>query len=331
MHIAAPRTLLAVFVLAGASCAAGAGDWPRYQVNPLALPEGAGFGAAYTVNRVGAAAGEIWIDLQDQPPAIWYPDGAVAVLPGSGFAADMNARGEVVGQLSGEAIAESFIVKRGDYRMIPSTQLVAVNDAGTLADNTTTDQHRAYLYKPRTGKQEVINTLGGSEVWILRMNNLDHLIGYATSGSRNGHATGFFWRDGVMTDLGTCDPAALNDHDEVVGTWAAGPGGVCLWKDGVVRKVALPPGVQSIIPEAISSSHLVVGQIYYLPGFGPPGANGFVYRDGDMQRLDDLLDAGSSGWSITTLYDVNDDGVMVGIGTFEGVDYGVKLVPVRQP
>jgi hypothetical protein len=317
MTFARLRTACAT-LLAGAACslaAAAQGDFPRYTVVPLVGTDWTA--TLLAINRGGDAVGSLY-----NVPVIWHADGSVVYLPDDGGALDINAHGETIGTLVAPNTDDSFVYNHDHYRKVDNAQYVAINDARTIAYNVYSGPNRAYLQRG-SEKREVVDTLGGKRVWITALNNRDHVIGAAMTGGKNPQATGFFWRDGVMKDLGVaCEPFALNDHDEIVGQWR--DVGVCMWKNGKWSKTPAPEGVNYLKPTAITNGHVVVGDVGY-----PDGNHyfGFIYRDGDLVKVDDLLDAGSAGWSIWDVTDINDDGVMVGLGVFQGNYYGVRLVP----
>ena len=54
--------------------------------------------------------------------------------------------------------------------------------------------------------------------------------------------------------------------------------------------------------------------------------SGFLYRNGKLTNINDLLDPGS-GWEVVQAVSINDNGEIIGIGSNEGTDRIVLLRP----
>ena len=162
-----------------------------------------------------------------------------------------------------------------------------------------------------------------------RLNNRGHvamIIGDETWYSRHG----YLLRDGQWIAMGSLDTqypnsfaAAVNDHDQVVG-WSSSS--AFLWADGVLQDLGvLPGGTDGAAALSINNKGHVVG-VSSTPGRKHRFFAGFIYGDGTMVDLNDLLDDESGRrWYIERAVDINDDDEIVGVGYREGQPHTVLL------
>jgi probable HAF family extracellular repeat protein len=162
-----------------------------------------------------------------------------------------------------------------------------------------------------------------------RLNNRGHvamIIGDETWYSRHG----YLLRDGQWIAMGSLDTqypnsfaAAVNDLDQVVG-WSSSS--AFLWTDGVLQDLGvLPGGTDGAAALSINNKGHVVG-VSSTDGRKRHFFAGFIYGNGRMFDLNDLLDASSSRhWYIERAVDINDDDEIVGVGYHEGQPHIVRL------
>ena len=162
-----------------------------------------------------------------------------------------------------------------------------------------------------------------SEAWDV--NDAGVIVGDA--GAEGGFLHAFRYADGVMSDLGTPSPNfeaswanGINDAGAIVGgTQVAG--------GGQVYPFVLTDGQWDVITEmqgaadAVNASGQVVGT-----SFTPAGESAFIYEDGVLTDLNQLLPAGS-GWQLAAAIDINDAGQIVGQGMHDGEGRGFLLTP----
>jgi probable HAF family extracellular repeat protein len=148
-----------------------------------------------------------------------------------------------------------------------------------------------------------LGTLGGLSAQAYDINELGHVVGYATTPSSQAHA--FLWQDGAMTDLGTLggphsSGLAINEANQVAGRATAAsnaPVHAALWRNGLV--IDLTPGNASASAVAINDGGDVVGTRNQFSG-------AFIWQDGV------LTDLGHLGGGSSSAADVNNVGRVVG-------------------
>ena len=129
----------------------------------------------------------------------------------------------------------------------------------------------------------------------------------------------------------------INDNAQVAG-WAfdqATTSGVTtafLWDPAsgmsAVNHAAL--GAIESFGRAVNSHGLMVGSLNMAPGSGTGDYHAFCYYQGQAVDLNTLIDQ-TSGWELWHAYDVNDDGWIAGVGTYNGVFRGFRMQHVIIP
>lgn len=66
------------------------------------------------------------------------------------------------------------------------------------------------------------------------------------------------------------------------------------------------------------------------PNGGNTVNHAFLFSNGAMTDLNSLIDP-ASGWGLTSAFDINDAGQIVGSGTMAGQDYAFLLTPIPEP
>jgi probable HAF family extracellular repeat protein len=162
-----------------------------------------------------------------------------------------------------------------------------------------------------------------------QITNSGHLI--LTIGDETWYSRhGYLLRDGQWIALGSLDRTnpnsfaeGVNDLDQVVG-WSSNA--AFLWSDGVMKDLGvLPGGTDGAGALAINNHGHIVGTSSSA-GFRHHYFAGFVYKNGRMFDLNDLLDVQSRRhWFIERGVDINDDDDIVGVGYFKGQPHIVLL------
>jgi probable HAF family extracellular repeat protein len=161
--------------------------------------------------------------------------------------------------------------------------------------------------------------------------SIRQIVGVAYT--RDFHALAFLYQNGRMQSLGTLGVGssvamAINGAGQVVGqasTSGDASLSAFLWQSGTMIDIDTLGSAESI-GQAINSAGVVVGRanISTDPDFETWHA--FVYRNGQMVDLTDLIPA-NSGWVLTTATGINDTGHIVGSGTLNGESMGFLLTP----
>jgi probable HAF family extracellular repeat protein len=173
---------------------------------------------------------------------------------------------------------------------------------------------------------------GDSSSYAYGINNSGEVVGDSNSSDAE-HA--FLYADGTMQSIGTLPgdtnsyAYGINNPGQVIGTsFAANPDLTSAFiydsSTGQMTALGYLPGSTSTgdqRPEGINDSGEVVGYDLLSSGGGA-----FLYSDGSMYNLNDLLINGSgNGWDLQYATGINDSGDIVGYGTFDGVSEGFIL------
>jgi probable HAF family extracellular repeat protein len=329
-----------------------------YQVFDLDTNNAASLGAAFRMSESGIAAGvAIPISGGDGMPALWTMEAGTQFLPllpddDAGLAKDVSETGIAVGEsddvvpvghqlhifphatvwVEGEAIElESLVTGGADLELFQADR---INEKGQILGwgrDPSIPTGRGFLFEE--GILTDLGSLkadGSSEPFD--MNELGHVVGRAQAPDNFDHA--FLWKDGVMKDLHDPDVVlgrvstarAINESGVIVGS-ADFVGDfldyetATVWDHGVITNLGVLGGNQSYARD-INDHGTIVGTTTIPSGFG---VHAFIYQDGVMTDLNDLIPP-DSGWILANAHDITNDGRIVG----EGFNNGLRpflLVP----
>jgi probable HAF family extracellular repeat protein len=316
---------------------------PRYVVEDLGLHRGAA-PFAMAINDHGEVAGYVFVDWQIQP--VRYRDGhGLQILPGlesaSGQATGINSLGEIAGSVvDTEGSWQAFRLRHGSG-LEPLGALggsasfgMQINASGSvagysyLAGDAAT---RAFVAAPGAPLRN-LGTLGGSTSIACGINDAGQVAGRSTTAGEIQRAFRYTPEAG-MADLGTLGgtqsiACGINASGAVAGR--AQVAGNAAWhafrhtatngmEDLDTRGSALSAA------EGINDAGAVVGWFV-----GPTGSRAFIFEDGEMVDLNDLIDP-ASGWQLTLARDVNNEGQVIGQGIHLGESRAFRLTPLADP
>jgi probable HAF family extracellular repeat protein len=267
-----------------------------------------------------------------------YGDGKLTALPALGgkYADphDVNDHGDVVGSIyisPGES--HPFLYRDGVMTDLSgslgtNSTIDAINNSGQMAVNCYNSQGagRAFFYDQ--GSLVDLGDVGGDTVAHAINSHGDIVV---SSNTADGVSRAYVWRNGAMTDLGSLNGkntyvSSINDAGQIVGAFSFSMGSVhaFLYENGNMRDITGP--YDYMIPYAINNSGEIVGS-------GLDSNRGFIYRNGEIAALNDLIDPVlqvrlSSGWGI------NDNGQILAGGystSGDGLDGAYLLTPVPEP
>lgn len=318
---------------------------PRYSVSDLgtlcADPFGCGV-AASAVNDKGQVAGYTYTfsfqhavvssggvlkDIGGFPPGGW------------GAATGINDNGQVVGWSTvqgDEAVpGYAFMYNGGALQNLgalggQSSVATGINNRGqvtgraALANGT----NHAFIYSG--GTMHDIGTLGG---WLATGNAINywgHVAGFSYVPGNTSDAHAFLYRYGAMKDLGhlgggASAATAINDFDDVVGysSLAASPAlrRAFLYRNHQMHDLGTLPGESDSSAVGISNGGVVIGA---------SGGHPFVYRNGVMRDVNELLDASGAGWVISEVNGISPNGLVTGKGRLNGQTRLFVLTPTSK-
>jgi probable HAF family extracellular repeat protein len=337
-----------------------------YQLVDLGHPDGDdAFISAEALNNTGDAAG-FFFGSDDNYNAFLYADGDNVDIspPGSNraFTRGMNDAGHVVGWTDYWPPQRAFhfdgenVINLGTLGGTYS-EARDINNLGDIVGSAFTpppedDQHAALW---RDDDITDLGTLGGPFSEALAISDTGLIVGWSWNEDWDRRAV--YWTadlDGPI-ELPSFSPpqfnasaVAVNDAGVIVGSIQI-PSDIqppliraALWtNDDVVDLGVLPeagegesiyggPALVSTSATGINSAGVIVGNSF-PPADTPEVRHGpFIYEDGVMTNLNDLLHESAEGWMVTDVVAINDQGVIAGSARYdEGTRRAILLVPTE--
>jgi len=291
---------------------------------------GSGAGAVTAINSSGTVVGFVTNATGNQTPVAFNGSAQVLSSQAQGQANGINSTGTVVGTYSPNNQSPSVAEwSNGQMTNLGITGYgTAINDSGQIAGayQTATGDLHAFTLAPG-GKLVDLGTLGGTWSSAYAINASGQIAG--TSTLATGAYNAFFDTGSQMTDLGTLGGRnsyglAMNDLGEVVGNAQTSQqlSNAFAWINGKMTDLGTLGGSQSYA-YGVNDSGTIVGYSWIT---GNTATNGFIVVNGVMIDLNSLLPAGS-GWTIDAAYAINNAGDIAAIGTYDGQQYAVELIP----
>jgi probable HAF family extracellular repeat protein len=216
-----------------------------------------------------------------------------------------------------------------------SSNATDVNDAAQIVGGTVSGLNYVPFVRSATGSVATFTlpapyNLSGEARAI---NDAGAIVGY--SGSPAGDSGFIRSASGTLTPVGFGNSMLpynyawdVNDGNQVVGEGfnSAGEYHAFLWQSGAVTDLGTLPGMGSSEAYGVNNSGAVVGRVE--PPDGEPGSTrAFLYRDGAMVDLNDLIPA-TSGYFVADARAINDRGAVAAVAfTPAGAVHAVLLVP----
>jgi probable HAF family extracellular repeat protein len=311
------------------------------------------FATAWGIAENGAISGG-WTDCGEVGhPGIWWPDGSFTELPlsadggipDSPFA--LNSAGQVAGRMHVPGLNppdRAFLYSDGvtsNLGALPGHNTAAAHAisyagivVGTSNNNAVADQLRGFVWQ--NGKMSVLSPTYGSDSEAHGISDSGKVCGrMGNHPSLDSRAYVHDLTTGITADLGVLLDGATASHAIGINTF----GNVCgvsriitipawrgfMWSSGEAQDLGILPGKTHTRPQAINDSNVVVG-------FCDPGATAFVWRNGTITALNDLIPP-ELNLNFRLAWDINNAGQIVGqaevIGTSD--DVAVRLTPIPSP
>ncbi len=266
-------------------------------------------------------------------------------------ATSINSNGTIVGggYTTTNSSGQAFISNGSTISALPSAYNCTedcgyasaedINDSGTVALN----------YDGRTGLVQESNgttteALFTRSLFNIALNNQAQVVG--TAAFTGGSVVGLFSENGVQTDLlAEAEPelsyrlirSYANDIDDagnIVGSGLVSTSledsalEATLWEDPTQPGVSLGTlGGENSEAFGINNLMQVVGSSFLE---GDSTQHAFLWSDGDLIDLNSLIDPGT-GWELTSAFEINDSGDIIGIGTYNGEQRGFVARAVPEP
>jgi probable HAF family extracellular repeat protein len=291
----------------------------------------------------------------------------LGILPGdtNSSALDINDSGTIVGDSASSAGEHAVVFAPGGLRELPITpdfELTGYGEAiGVNAGNTilVAPQIDALTCDPRDGGAFLYDITGngpyilGGGTRPAAINNSGQVAFTAVNGEETcrdgervpmlypGDVTIPFPPNGSVGDSPKEIPptyaTGLNNEGDVIGTYPVSncnpPEVPCdlgftiegfVYHAGSSTEIAAPNDLNTQ-PNALNDLGWAVGN---APFTGIPAVvRGFIWSSGHFIFLNTMLAASCQNWIINTAADVNNQGYIVGTGTYNGQEHGVILKP----
>lgn len=265
----------------------------------------------------------------EEPPrkSFLWRDGDITdlgTLSGYSLAYGINDHGQVVGNSDWHAFLweDGAMTDLGTLGGLHS-EARAINDSGQIVGSayTADEKRRAFIWQD--GEMTSIGVLSGHLASHANdINDAGQVVGWSSSQDAWTGVRAFIWDEGKMTDLGSLggdytEAYAVNDDGWVVGESKTEDGNSCafLYRFGRMMDIGVLPGCVQSGARDINNSGLVVGSSV-APGSYEEDRRAFLWKNGVMYDLNSLIPE-DSGWVLLEARSINDDGQIVGMGSFD--------------
>lgn len=243
------------------------------------------------------------------------------------------------GHIVGNSVNENNFTENNPllYKDGKTQRLVGLNDAIPYAINDKDEVVGGgqgvgpFLYRDGT-----VISLGREGTVAYDINNQTQIVGILNSSKP------FLYENGITIDLDSLpddsygSASAVNDKGHVVGfsgpTYLNYSHAFLYTKNtGLINLGKLYPSDLFSVALDINNNGQIVGSSGSYDLFSTSGeVHAFIYSDGKLQDLNDLISA-DSGFILTQARAINDKGQIVGAGVLNGELHAVLLTPISQP
>ena len=207
--------------------------WSNGTMTDLGTLGSGNFSAGEAINSSGEVAG--WSDTNadvGQEASVWNGGKVTGLgVPLDSVAAGINDSGQVVGSWGTTSTgSQPFLYSNGTITDLPEPGFVATSNLGCQADainnnaqiagtcwgyNSKLSSVYLHLVLWQNGTVTDLGTISGVRGSAAAINGNGQIVGYGTA--TTGVTQGFLYSNGTMTNLGSFNPAAINDNGVMVG------------------------------------------------------------------------------------------------------------------
>ncbi len=275
--------------------------------------------------------------LTTLPPDLSYY--ATAISSNGLIAEGNNTNVAVYNSVSSVLTGLSSALPSGSSYLQPN----GINSSGTVVGGFWTPSYNQDAFVSIGGTLVDMNGLPGTSGWALQVaygiNDNGAIVGTGALNS-TGQMLGFLYSNGTVTTLGSNSPAsvwteanAINSSGEIVGFDdydANYDQAAAIWTSSgaetLLSAQTAAAGLSTSDAYAVNSGGVVVGW-----GYTPAGnMDAFMYSGGVMTDLNTLISP-TSGWVLNDASGINDEGQIVGTGTYDGHVEAFVLDPISTP
>jgi len=291
---------------------------PEYDLISLGSLGSGTLNRAEAINNAGRVVGG-----SADKAFLWTPETGMQALPGLGgsswWAEDINDDGVIVGNVWHSALSGvpvRWVNGAVEQLSSRSGSAKAINDTGLIGGFVGSSS--PFLYDMQL---TIID--GNTDANILDINDNGDAVGFID------RWTPVVWENRVRRILpasGSMRADAINNAGWIGGHGSDGP---VLWRDDETIPLAPHlPGFEAVV-KGINESGQIVG---WVPAGWYPQEFTFLWEDGNLIDLQQLLLPEDAGWELVEINDINEAGQMVGIAYDPtGRDQAILLNPVPEP
>ncbi len=307
------------------------------------------------INEAGALCGSYRDCAEVSHPVIWWPNGSITEIATSARGAepipqDINQVGQVAGKMSVPNLVppdRAFRFSNGITTNLGTlsgdtwSEATAINESGDVCGNSinpATGPLRAFVWLD--GSMSALNLPLGPNSEAYGISDDGKICGWMGSDPTvSGHAYIYDVANRSTIDVGAPLPRTTNAEARgisrngiVICGWSSIPCGLhCLerksfvWSNGVAEDLGLLPGLAETYAFAVNDSKVVVGSCET-----GSGAGAFVWQNGVIQKLNDLIPLNSQ-LNIRIAWSINNSGQIAANARRtdgSGDDVGVRLTPI---
>ena len=339
--------LMALLVLLAVSPVAA----QNYSVTEIPLPPGCTGSTGQSVNAKDQATGELLLGPH-KSQAFLFSNGTTTELGTlNGFTDSVgnaiNDSGVVAGvatrieQADHALTVHAFVAQDSSLRDLGAPDKTAcvsssINNSGQVVGETSgpDGQNHAFLYQ--NGKITALDDLiPANSGWQLQIadsiNDAGDIVG---SGLHQGAVHAFLYHSGQVTDLNqdmtgqtdwTLERAeGINSKGEIVSIGKHGESSHVFWySQSRMTDLGALPDHPNLVEAHLNNAGQIVGRAETASGAQDCA---FLYADGKLSDLNSLIPP-SKHWSLQDANGINDKGVIVGTGEWEGKGRAFLLTP----
>jgi probable HAF family extracellular repeat protein len=295
-----------------------------------------------SINNFGQVSGDSLTFALSNPHAYYSPDGQN--MYDMGTLGGATSRANDINDHHGHTVGQSRTASGENHAFYHT--LDAIYDLGTLGGrDSMANASNTYGYTVGWAQTENgvahafihygygmfdLGTLGGQQSVANDINDYNQVVGRSSVNISN-HQHAFLWQDGAMYDLGTLgglqsQAFAINELGQIVGQsnvsiGILGTHAFLRHSDGWMQDLGTLGGRDSFA-YGINNNGLVVGASQNAKGI----MHAFVYADGVMTDLNDLIPPDSGWFVLREAREINDNGQIVGTGlTADGFQHAFIL------
>lgn len=323
------RFIITALVVLCLPLATATAQTSTYIITDLGTLPGDTASQAYYINNRGQVVGQSRNNMRSR--AFLYSNGTMSDI--SSGQQDSTATGiNDAGQVAGHTLSRAFIYSGGALTILATpngalSKAYAINNSGQVVGvyGDFESYLNAFLYSE--GAVIDLGRLFGARIsYANSINNSGHIAGQIyTSYPSPVTAYAFLYSNGTVSKIiDNGSACCINDSGQVAGTYSRdGFFYAFIYSCGRVTDLGTLPGGKYSEAYGLNLRGQVVGSSRTAT---PNSARPFLYSDGVMHDLNDLLPA-NSGWVLDRVFSINDGGQIVGIGTFSGQSRAVLLTP----